>query len=98
MRDEPTLRDKAREAVRSGSLPAQVPSRVLGGPGSGEACVLCGQLIKRYQMEIELEFAIQDAPTRTDNYRLHPVCCVAWDRERTKIDGLERPKIKRAAL
>lgn len=84
---EPTLRDKAREAVRSGSLPARFPSRVLGGPGSGQACVLCGEQIRRYQMEIELEFTIQDAPSRTAKYRLHPLCSVAWESERTKAEG-----------
>jgi hypothetical protein len=37
-------------------------------------------------MELELEFMMQDAPTRTDKYRLHPVCRVAWESERTKIE------------
>ena len=87
MPDKSTLRDKARDAVRCGSLPARFPSRVFGGPGSGNACAVCGQQIRRQEMEIELEFTMQDAPTRTDRYRFHPVCCNAWESERTKIEG-----------
>ena len=87
MPDKPTLRDKARDAVRCGSLPARFPSRVFGGPGSGNACAVCGEQIKRSQMELELEFTMQDAPARTDRYRLHPACCNAWESDRTKIEG-----------
>jgi hypothetical protein len=87
MPDKPTLRDKARDAVRCGSLPTRFPSRVFGGPGSGNACAVCGQQIRRQEMELELEFTMQDAPARTDRYRLYPACCNAWESERTKIVG-----------
>ena len=35
MPDEQILREKAREAVRSGKLPARRPDRTWGGPGLG---------------------------------------------------------------
>jgi hypothetical protein len=88
MPDERALRDAAREAIRTGVLPARSAIRTLGGRGSGERCALCGETIRLDQMEIELEFARRSgATTEIDNYRLHPQCCVAWERERASFDA-----------
>jgi hypothetical protein len=87
MPDERALRDAAREAIRTGVLPARSAIRTLGGRGSGEPCVLCGESIRHDQMEIELEFARRSgATTDIDNYPLHPQCCIAWERARARFD------------
>ena len=56
MNNEATLREKAREAIQSGKLPATKPSRTWGGPGSGTECSVCGEPVKPDQMELEIEY------------------------------------------
>ena len=85
MPDELLLREKAREAVRSGTLPTRQPDRTFGGPGSRMACAVCGEPVTRDQMEFEIEFD-RDATPGFDRYYLHPRCYAAWEFERTKID------------
>jgi hypothetical protein len=88
MPDERSLRDIVREAIRNGLLPAQFPSRTLGGPGSGQACVLCGETIRYALMEVELEYARRTGgATDIERYRLHPRCCVAWENARVRFDA-----------
>jgi hypothetical protein len=88
MPDERSRRDLAREAIRTGRLPAQPPSRTLGGPGSGEACVLCGETIRYDQMEVELEYTRRAGDTTDiERYRLHPRCCVAWENTHARLDA-----------
>jgi len=44
--DEPRLREQAREAIRSGRLPARPLDRNLTQHGrSGAACPICGELV-----------------------------------------------------
>jgi hypothetical protein len=87
MPDERSLRDIAREAIRTGRLPAQPARRTLGGPGSEETCVLCGETIRYHQMEVELEYARRTGDTSDiERYRLHPLCCVAWEYARARSD------------
>jgi hypothetical protein len=74
--DESALRDKAREAIQNGKLPTRRPDGTMGGPGCGEACAICGDLLRRTQMELE-------AP-EVHKYHLHPRCYAAWEFERTK--------------
>jgi hypothetical protein len=84
MSDLSALQSKAREALRVGKLPAGFPTRTLGGPGSGSACVVCGEVIKHQEMELELEFA-PPGMTEVKIYKLHPTCCVAWELERRNV-------------
>ena len=56
MPDEPLLREKAREAIRAGTLPSRRPDGTLGGPGSGGACALCRVLRRRDRLESAAEF------------------------------------------
>jgi hypothetical protein len=56
MNDKATLREKAREAIQCGKLPAMKPSRPWGGPGSGTPCSVCGEPVKPGQMEPEIEY------------------------------------------
>jgi len=87
MPDEPLLREKAREAIRAGTLPSQRPDGTLGGPGFGGACALCGERLRPNQMELAAEFESCDAtPGRRNSYHFHPRCYAAWEFERTQGD------------
>jgi hypothetical protein len=90
MPDGARLRTKAREAIQNGTLPARVSNRLLGGPGNGDACALCGESIPRGEVEFELEFMRDDAASVVDRYHLHPRCFEAWDHQRTKMEPPER--------
>jgi hypothetical protein len=86
MPDEGLLREKAREAIQSGTLPTARPSRTFGGPGSTHTCSLCAEPIGRDRVELEIEF---DRPSLSpDVHHLHPRCFAAWEFERTKFRGV----------
>jgi hypothetical protein len=91
MPDEPLLREKAREAIRSGNLPLRRPDRILGGLGNGESCAVCGLVLTPTQMEIEVEFQRRAGVGRVDKFHVHPRCYAAWEFERTKIDLPDEP-------
>jgi len=84
MPDEPLLREKAREAIRSGKLPRRQPDRTFGAPGSGESCALCGEPVAQDQMLIQIEYQ-RDATSRLRSYQLHLGCHTAWEFERAKV-------------
>lgn len=79
--DDHILRERAREAIESGKLPARSPDRIMGGPGCGDACALCGETVWRNRMELEPEFRDGEAP-ELHTYHLHPRCFMAWECER----------------
>ena len=81
---DPILQEQAREAIRSGRLPSRHPERTLGGPGSGEACAVCGERIMRRMTELELQFT-HDGISEPDRFRLHHQCFTAWETERGAI-------------
>jgi hypothetical protein len=89
MADEQILRDKAREAIRARKLPKRRPNRASSGPGGGEPCAICGEPIKRDQMELELAFIRNGRSPRVESHHLHLRCFAAWDSE------LERTKSSR---
>jgi len=62
MPDEPLLREKARDAIRAGGLPSRRPDATLGGPGFGGACALCGELVRRNEMELAAELILVTRP------------------------------------
>ena len=87
MPDEPLLREKAREAIRSGKLPRRQPDRTFGAPGGGESCALCGERVGRDQMLLQIEYQ-PHAASGLRSYHLHLGCHAAWDFERAKVgDG-----------
>ena len=89
MSDDAILREKAREAVRNGTLPTSKPSHLLGGPArSGDTCALCGEPLTQGQAELEVEF---DGASKSDRNCFHPRCFAAWELECTKIDGPSEP-------
>jgi hypothetical protein len=92
MPDEPLLREKAREAIRAAKLPSRRPDGTLGGLGFGGACALCGELLRRNQMELAAEFESPDATSRLrDSYHFHPRCYLVWEFERTQGGTVSSP-------
>jgi hypothetical protein len=81
MNGESTLREKAREAVQSGRLPAVKPSRTWGGPGNGTRCSMCGETVTQGQMELEIEYRRTGATPGLDKYYLHVKCFAVWECE-----------------
>jgi len=89
--DDSTLREKARELIQNGKLPTQIPSRMMGGPGCGEPCALCGETLWRNQMEFEPEFLGDGEIPELHNYHLHPRCFMAWECEVSRsFPGFEK--------
>ncbi|SRR6266436_20485 len=80
--DDSILRDKAREAIQNGKLPARTPDRIMGGPGCGEVCAICGETLRRNQMELEPEFRAEGEIPELHKYHLHPHCFMALECER----------------
>jgi len=87
MPDEPLLREKARAAIRAGKLPSRRPDRTWGGPGIGEPCTICGEPIRRDQLEFEIQFARDGSSPGLDRYRVHLRCFAAWEFARTQGGG-----------
>ena len=86
MPDESILREKAREAIRSGKLPANKPDRTFGGTSRGAVCAVCGDAIPRQQMEFEIEFNSYGVMPGSAHCHLHPRCFAAWEVERTQVE------------
>ena len=99
MPDEPIIRDKAREAIRSGRVPTVQPSRMFCCRGAGAMCAVCGYPVARGEMEFEFEYRTGPQPEfeerfnwtpEIQRYHLHRHCFMAWDFERTNVGPPER--------
>jgi hypothetical protein len=93
MPDEPILRQKAREAILSGRLPTTNPSRTFYGHSAGATCAVCGDPVRRGELDYELEFRAStppDARPEVGLCYLHQRCFVAWEFERTQVGPPER--------
>ena len=77
--DGSALSEKAREAIENGKLPTRSPDRIMGGPGCGDACAICGESLRRNQMELEPEFRQDGEAAEVHKYHLHPRCFMAWE-------------------
>jgi hypothetical protein len=82
MPDESVLREKARTAIRNGKLPARRPDRTWGGPGVGAPCAICGDPVRKDEMEFELQFAHDGVTPGLDKFHVHTRCFAAWEFER----------------
>ena len=83
MPDEPILRAKAREAIRTGKLPNRRPDRTWGGPGVGASCTICGEPVTKDQLEFEIQFSRDGNNPGLDKFDLHIRCFAAWELERS---------------
>ena len=83
MPDEKILREKARAAVRGGTLPARRPDRTWGGHGVGASCTICERPVTKSQMESEIQFAHDGDNPGLDKFHVHIRCFAAWEFERT---------------
>jgi hypothetical protein len=81
--DPSALRLLIREKLVNGSLPHNHIPRIWGGPGNGETCDGCGEIVTRSQMLME---GALDAMGR--GIRFHVACFQAWDAER-QVPGHE---------
>jgi len=80
--DEQPLREKAREAVQNGKLPARRPDRTWGGPGVGAPCAICGLPVTKDEMEFEIQFAHDGTEPGLDKFHVHIRCFAASECER----------------
>jgi hypothetical protein len=82
MPDESVVREKARAAVQSGTLPGRPPDRTWGGPGVGAACTICKLPVTKDEMEFEIQFARDGDSPGLDKFHVHVRCFAAWEFER----------------
>lgn len=81
MGDQSVLRARAREAMKTGNLPDDRPERLWGGQGSGAPCAVCGEIVEKEDVELELQFNSHQVAGAT-LYRAHAQCFAAWELER----------------
>ena len=91
--DDETLRQKAREAMRTGRLPARKPTTTWAGRGSGAPCTICGEPVNAHEVEFELDFTprarngveLEDSGPGNGRAlpRVHRPCLLAWEREQS---------------
>jgi hypothetical protein len=81
------LRDRGREAIRTGKgkLPDRAPIRTWGGQGSGTSCAICGERLRPDEVEFELEFAADSNGRGGENCHVHVCCFSAWERQRLEL-------------
>ena len=83
---EVILREKARQVVRDGKLPARRPDRTWGGPGIGAPFAVCERPVTKDEVEFEIEFARAGHDPGLDKYPVHIRCFAAWEFERRTAD------------
>jgi hypothetical protein len=74
--DRPTLRLLIRDKLADGRLPHDHIPRVWGGPGAGETCDGCGEIVSKEQMLME------GIGTDGSGVQFHVACFHLWDVER----------------
>lgn len=85
--DDRILREKARAAIREGELPKRRPDRAWGGSGNGCHCTICGLPLEQDELEIELEYHVDDGRSGQEHYHVHVPCLVAWERELDRLQS-----------
>jgi hypothetical protein len=71
MPEESSLREKAREVIRTGKLPDRRPDRTWGGAGVGAPCTICGEPVTKDQLEFEIQFAFDGVEPGLDKFHVH---------------------------
>jgi hypothetical protein len=87
MPDEAALRERARNVIQQGKLPAQAPTRTWGGPGVGAECSVCGLAVTKDQKEFEIQFERDGgSDPGLEKYHVHIRCFAAWEFERRQFE------------
>ena len=82
MLEETVLRRYARDAIHHGRLPISQPVGTTWlGSGDGEICRVCGDVVNRNQMAVEVRFK----HNAEHLIPLHTKCFSAWEHERTEV-------------
>jgi hypothetical protein len=91
------LRTTIRAQLLAGVLPFGVAKRVFGGPGEGEPCDCCGQVIERHEIEYEAEVSFADGIA---GLRLvaHRVCFDLWNREAARLRAESTPTAEKKSV
>ena len=76
-----SLRLLIRGRLQSGVLPRNGLQRVSGGPGKGQSCVACDEIIA------ETQFAMEGTGEHRTVLQFHVGCFSLWDIERTALAG-----------
>ena len=87
MPDETGLRAKAGEAIPTGRLPSRRPDRTWGGPGVGVVCTVCGEAVKKDQLEMQVEFSQNGSNPGLEIFHIHIRRFAAWEFERDGDGG-----------
>jgi hypothetical protein len=85
MPDEAVRREKARNVIQGGKLPARTPTRTWEGPGVGAPCEICGAPVTRDEMEFEIQFVCDGDSPGLDKFHVHIRCFAAWEFERRHV-------------
>jgi hypothetical protein len=70
-----SLRDRIRDAIRSGLLPCHRPWQTWAGPGTGRLCSACMLEIAADQVEYEVEV------DHSESIFVHIACYQSWMEE-----------------
>jgi hypothetical protein len=79
-----SLELKARELIRTGALPARLPDRMWGGPGSGSPCPVCGRPVRDDEIGLEIELGSDGTGASAQHF--HVPCFTALKAELRKLE------------
>ena len=74
--ERPTLRLMIQEKLADGRLPNNHIPRIWGGPGNGEICDGCDEIVTKAQMIME------GLSSKDSGVQFHVACFYVWDVER----------------
>jgi hypothetical protein len=72
--DRTSLRDVILRKVNDGGLPTKAPNKIYTGYGIYATCNACGDPIRSFQVEYELNY-----PDEHCTFRLHLACAGLWE-------------------
>jgi hypothetical protein len=77
--DDRELCERARYLLVSGKLPSGESSGVWGGPGRGEQCCVCLNVVRPEDIGFDVSFRTPDSDIEL---HVHSRCRIAWERAR----------------
>jgi hypothetical protein len=89
--DDAQVRERVRQLLTSGRLPAEDPVKLWAGPSMAKPCFCCVETIST-ATEYELDF--RDTP----GILFHPRCYAIWNEERKRVgEERRRPRPSQAS-